>query len=634
MKYTKQYFLILFFTLQYLSSGFSQQNIVVKNMWNINSEGLDFAAVPYKDGLMFTSTRRNDSRATRWFDRRINDFFMDLYYVDKTSSKKARKVFGSVNKKYHDGTSVFYNKGNKMLFSRNNMKGKNSQKEIDIKIYSADKNGDEWTNVEELPFNGDDFKTCHPTISNDGQLMIFSSNRGGGSGKMDLYMVKKNGESWSQPVNIGSGINSAGNETFPFIDENGDLYFSSDRSGGFGGMDLYIAQAKEDQTWGEPKLLPRPFNSMSDDFGFYKNFETKSGYFSSDRPGGKGGDDIYYWETDIIEPETKKAETINQEIFVYDAVSKQRIAFARTAIKGYENFQLTDDDEFTTSNEGNVNATLNPKRKYEVTIKKSGYIPATIELAKDKINGKPYGIPLTPNRLMFTGTVVEKSSRNPLPNTKFVLVNLTTGDEKDITTDANGKFNIDINCDAAYEIRTIVGRTITNKVSIAPTTDDCLSGNPIERTIIAEDTRIVTPIPPPIAEPTPTKSINNNNDIKVGDKFRLDKLYYDYNKSNIRSDAALELNKVVDLMNKYPTMVISLGSHTDARGNDDYNLKLSEKRAESAYQYLIQKGINPSRISYSGYGETQLLNGCSNNTNCSEANHQLNRRTEITITSM
>ena len=117
----------------------------------------------------------------------------------------------------------------------------------------------------------------------------------------------------------------------------------------------------------------------------------------------------------------------------------------------------------------------------------------------------------------------------------------------------------------------------------------------------------------------------------ISNKVNINTIYFDYDKYNIREDAAKELDKVVQVMNEYPELLIEAGSHTDSRGKDKYNMKLSEKRAKATVDYIVSKGIDAERISYKGYGETQLVNECSNKTDCSEEAHQLNRRTEFKI---
>ena len=120
----------------------------------------------------------------------------------------------------------------------------------------------------------------------------------------------------------------------------------------------------------------------------------------------------------------------------------------------------------------------------------------------------------------------------------------------------------------------------------------------------------------------------------VGDVIKIENIYYDYDKSNIRPDAAVELNKLVMIMQKYPKMKIELRSHTDSRGSDTYNLILSDKRAKSAAEYIISQGIDKDNIIGKGYGETMLINKCKNGVPCTEAEHQVNRRTEFKILSV
>lgn len=311
----------------------------IGNLKAINSEDLDYSASLVGDGVIFTSTRSNQSQQNEKKRKNWKKKLSTLFYARLGEDGKLRRpspLQGEVNDRHHEGSASFTKSGDKMFFNRSAPK-KNRKGVIHLKIYSAIKVEGGWANVTELPFNGDNFSTCHPTISADGQRLYFASNRKGGFGGMDIYVSYfKRGE-WGKPINLGPLINSSGNEVFPYIAEDDILYFSSDSQGGHGGLDIFRSKKlnDSDRSWKHKQNLGLPFNSKGDDFGFYVNEEYSAGLFTSSRAGGKGRDDIYFWqlkEKPIFhanhEPADQPADS-DQPIYPFEseavAVEKQAI---------------------------------------------------------------------------------------------------------------------------------------------------------------------------------------------------------------------------------------------------------------------------------------------------------------------
>src|SRR5690606_37304434 len=162
-----------------------------------------------------------------------------------------------------------------------------------LKIYRAENVGGAWKNVQELPFNGEGFSTEHPALSADGGKLYFASDREGGFGSFDIYSVTIHGDgTYGSPVNLGKEINTPRREQFPFLDREDNLYFASDGHPGFGLLDVFVAMQR-DGGFGRPDNLGLPLNSGHDDFSLSLDRDGMRGYFSSNRPGGKGSDDIY-----------------------------------------------------------------------------------------------------------------------------------------------------------------------------------------------------------------------------------------------------------------------------------------------------------------------------------------------------
>ncbi len=289
-----------------LLSGFlfaqeANPNVEVENIVVINTDKLDFSPTFYRDGIVFVSNRKRPKSARKITDNRdewLGDNFMSLYYAAKSNEgfEVPQEFSVNITTRYHEGPVSFSKNGNSIFFTRNNYK--NGQKQTNrkgdtlLKIYTAVRNGDDWTSIQELPFNVDEYDQCHPSLSADGRVLIFSSNREGGEGGMDLYKSEMINGQWSTPMNLGPQINTPKNEVFPYLHENGKLYFASNGHGGYGGLDVLMAK-KMNSTWGSPSNIGSPINSIDDDFGYILEPSGQSGYFSSSRRKGLGKDDIY-----------------------------------------------------------------------------------------------------------------------------------------------------------------------------------------------------------------------------------------------------------------------------------------------------------------------------------------------------
>lgn len=488
-----------------------------------NSKYSDFAASFYEEGLIFASDRDTGNLARYRHTWNAKDF-LDLYKVDADSISNGTvvKLQGDVNTRLHESTSVVTKDGTTIYFTRNNFldgkKFKDEKGVIRLKIYSADLIEGEWTNIVELPFNNDSYSVAHPVLSPDEKRLYFVSDMPGSYGESDIFMTEIIGDGTYGPVvNLGKNINTGARETFPFITPDGVLYFSSDGHSGLGGLDVFATKIAFDE-YDQPIVnVGRPVNGPTDDFAFIIDNEKKEGYFSSDREGGLGEDDIYRFS----EKNPLVLDCI-QEVTgtVRDRISNEVLAGATVKIIDEENKEVS---TTITDAKGNYVLQLDCSKGNFVRASRDGYVPAEEYLTKS------YGKP----------RIVD-----------FYL-------ERDVVTGGFG--------------------------------DD------------------------------------------LAKLLQLSTIYFDLNKYDIRPDAEIEIQKVIVAMEKYPSLKIKVNSHTDSRGNDAYNLWLSKKRAESTVAYMISKGISKERLQGEGYGETRLVNECSNGTPCSKDKHQLNRRSEFII---
>ncbi|WP_103865172.1 OmpA family protein [Aquimarina sp. I32.4] len=499
----------------------------------INSKYSDYAPSFDNQGkLIFASSRGGNSGMTKVIHEWDKMPFLDLYSSEIIESngilKTPKKIKGKINTKFHESSTSFSNDGQTVYFTRNNYTkrklGSNEQGTVLLKIYRARFQNNKWTNIEELPFNSNEYSVAHPTLSKDGTKLYFASDMPDSRGLSDLYVVDiKEDGTFGTPQNLGDRINTEGRETFPYIGESGSLYFASDGHIGLGGLDVFVTVPEEFGVFSIPYNVGKPVNSSEDDFTFVLNEDTKIGYFSSNRSGGKGNDDIY--------------------------------SFKQT-------------EELITSC--------------------SQYVK---------------------------GVVTDGTSKELLADTEVFLLDDLNNELQQTVTNAKGVYKFDLDCEKSYIIR-------ANKVMYSPT-----------EIILATNTVLEHEYNQPLQL---NKGGLADKEVKPGDDLAklldLEVIYFNLNKSFIRSDAEIELQKIIAALKEYPKLKIDVRSHTDSRANDKYNMYLSEKRAKSTVKYIIEKGgIDKSRVTGKGYGETVLVNKCKDGVPCSNDEHQLNRRSEFII---
>ncbi len=603
------------FLLFALAVGFQvlaqQGGIELKNIKEVNVKELDFSPIPFGNGIIYTSSKSN--RFLKCPSDNAGDY-TDIKYAEKKadgSFDKPVPLSGDINGKYNDGCVAIFPGNNKIVFTRNNLNGRNSQEIIDLKLYTADLVGDKWVNVTELPFNSDDWSTCHPALSRDGNLLVFSSNRPGSTDNtMDLWYSRLNGGVWDIPQNLGSSVNSSGNELFPYLDENNNLFFSSNRAGGSGGLDIWAAAMNSSGQWELTGNLGAPFSQPGDDVNFVSLNGGTEGYFASDRAhsDAQGADDIYFWKY--------APEDVDAIIAVVDKQTNERlpganveltpVAYASMLDKIYGGGVATaSKSQLLTDKNGEVMVKVRKGTKYAIVTSKTDYKTDKREVAADEIAAKqPYIIPLEKDKY-YAKLIVEvydelTGARIPLADIK--ILDKKTGKVITLTGDGNGESFTQIDCDGQYEVTASKSPYYSNTVT-APSNFfvDCKDG----------EVRIRVPLKGP-------------------NIVMLEPIFFDFDKYYIRKkDAQPTLDNLVEIMNRYPTLQVRLGGNTDARGTNRYNDRLSTNRANSAKAYLIKKGITKERIYTDQYGETKPINNCTDDVFCPETDHQLNRRVDV-----
>ena len=473
------------------------------NSLPISTDKSEFGAVLYNNDLYFTSARNGARKNYGW----NQEPFLDIYKAvlgDGGNFSEATTV-SELNSKYHDGPVSISADGNTIYFSSDSFREGSFEKDKVNKLklgrnnlYKATKNGEKWDNIKPLSFNSKEYSLSNPSISRDGKTLYFSSDMPGSLGGVDIWKVSVNGDDFGAPENLGSKVNTEGNESFPFIaDDNSTLYFASSGKQGLGGYDVYQIDLSKGT---ECVNMGKPINSEKDDFSFSFNKAKNMGFFSSNR---NGNDDI----------------------------------FSAIPLCGVDVVTI-------------------------VTNAKTGEILANakVSILDDKKN------------------IISTEMSN-----------------------ARGEVNFRVECEKAYSIQAskdgFEGNSFAVAKSKGPQAKVDAALQPID--VIVTTTEII-----------------------------LKPIYFEFNKSNITQEGAFELDKLVQVMKNNDQLVIMAKSHTDSRGSDSYNLNLSDRRAKSTVQYIISKGIDASRISGKGYGESEPKVQCNP---CNEEEYSQNRRSEFLI---
>lgn len=532
----------------------------------------------YYNGEYTIATSNDNSIPAQYGDLYKYDT-IHYYFEDKNLVK--RMVDEGVKTRYHEGPLTYTASHDTVYFTRSTSfeKGKSDKRTSRLAIFISYIKDGKWIEAREISLNGRDFSTGHPTMSPDNKRMYFSSDRPGGKGGVDIYYVEYSHGAFSDPVNVEE-INTPDDEVFPYVAPDGDLYFSSNGHPGLGGLDLFVVTIDGSKV-GEVRNMGSPFNSTLDDFGIAWHHTMTKGFLSSNRKRGLGDDDIYSFK--------KLCSSVIA--YVYDSISGQPLESVLVSTGEYTGY---------TDKKGRIEFCLKPG-DHAFSIAKEHY------QEKDSVVSSRSYIEIGLNPLAFdlAGRIVSKENNSPIVGARVVLTNTDTHAITEFETDKLGNYHFPLDISSNYTIsvsKKLCGATLLNRTTKGLTQSETLRG----------DMEMLC----------------------KGDIIKVENIYYDLNKWAIRADAATELNKLVDVMNQYPDMRIELRSHTDSRSSAAFNMKLSTKRAESVLDYMAEQGVVPSRMRAAGFGESKPLNRCIDGVKCSEEEFQANRRTEFRILSI
>ena len=565
---------------------------------SVNTELTEYGAAIYKDGIVYAACEQGQGITQRTF-RWNNTPFLDLYYVPVDTNgvtESSRPFDRGINTKFHEGSAAFFNDGQRMIFTRNSyVDGEVQESEAGInklKLFIADRedDGDGWTNVQPLPFNNDEYATGQPAMSADGQTLYFVSDAPGGFGGTDLYACNYQQGQWGTPRNLGEPINTAGDEMFPYVHTDGSLYFASRGHAGLGGLDIFRVATPDAQ----PENLGYPVNSSLDDFALVLDSAGRHGFFSSNRERGGADDNLY---AVVI----SKPAVLLVQGQVTDEETGEPLSDVTVTIRDEEGNVVKDT---VTDEAGRYEFEVAPDTPYTVQAEGDEYEEQLERISAEQARAGTYTVE---NRLrkrpdyIVQGQVTDQNTGEGLSGATVTLIDPETGQTLGrATADEQGRYQLNVEPDQAYEVRARQKNYFSGVDSVQ----------------VSRDGGAAT-----------TKNLS----LLSSEKLDPDNIYYDFDESAIRPSAARELDQLVEIMKNNPTLKIELSSHTDARGDNPYNQALSQRRAESAVEYIKQRGISADRITARGYGETRLVNDCTDGVECSEVQHQNNRRTAFTV---
>jgi len=653
----------------------------------INTHEAEFAAVPWNDRVIFTSSRRKTEVVKREYNWDQNPF-LDLYSAKRNedgSLSDVQKLDMSIKTPFHQGPASFTGDGQSVWFTRNNpnsKKGKGRNDILHLTLYSARMTSTKLKDIQPFPYNDAAYSVGQASVSEDGETLYFVSDMPGGYGGTDIYRTTMNDSGdWSTPENLGEFINTEGNEMFPYIHDSGFLFFSSNGHKGLGGLDVYKVHLEK-----LPQVIDNlnaPINSSKDDFAFVIDKEFNKGYFSSNRSGGVGSDDIYAFTlghpfmdprglrevlsdndsdeimsmtpitirdegahmmseitTDFAKPLLLDSDTVSlsQEYMIQNTYSLQN--------NDLNTNEVSVTDSFNTEDLSNKAPKV--KQSGSITDIKSSQVPEGLDSPKnidESDNDSDEIMSMTPITIRDEGAHMMSEI-----TTDFAKPLLLDSNNEASVTDSFKTEGLSIKPPKVQQSGSItdiksshVPEGLDSPKNIDESDNELLSKTTValkDPIWTTEDTNEEL-IDPPLASHNDSNIrplVNFEVGMDLGALLNINIIYFDFDKYEIRPDARIELEKVIAAMLKYPDLTIELGSHTDCRGSKAYNQKLSENRANATAKYLIKYIDNTDRVIIKGYGESQPVNNCKCetviDTDCSEEQHQANRRTEFRLLSV
>ena len=563
-----------------------------------------------RDRVVFASSRKQTTGIKR--RAAINDEpFLDLYVADVTTNGdlvNARLLEGEVNSRFHEGPATASASGDVLWFTRNDLfkgrVGRSRNGITKLNIYKARKEEGAWRHIEQFLYNSSESSVGHPALSPDGSKLYFVSDMPGGYGGTDIYVCLDMGGQWSEPQNLGPAINTARNELFPFVGADGTLYFASNGHPGLGGLDIYAAQPAADGAYSVAINMGAPVNSPADDHGLVIDPTGRSGFFTSNRPGGKGGDDIYafvmlfpleqrFLVTGVVIDEETESPVIDIEVTLQDAQGNV-LATTQTDQRGEYYFAVEKDREYRM--------VARMKGRYDG----EQYL-STENIAREQIVARD--IQLVPDAgIWLRGAVRRKDRLGFIPGATVSLVNLSSFQSEAVTTGASGEFRFRLQPNEEYEV-------LFEKEGYFSMSEP-MSTKAVRRGVIDLNEARELSLEP----------------VTIGSPIAFRYIRWAEGSAQLDPVARTELDGLAERMLVNPLFKVELAVHTDTRGNTEQLQQLSQRRAQAMMDHLVSKGVPKVRLTARGYGGSQPVNHCIPGVQCSEEEHAENRRNLYTVT--
>jgi outer membrane protein OmpA-like peptidoglycan-associated protein len=583
---------------------------IIENYEKINSEYSDIFCLDFNDDIYFSSTRPGLLEITKY--KWNNQPYLDNYLY--SSKRNTVDILTDLNTNVHD-SDISINKYNGDIYFTSSKLDEDvflkKNETIQTKIFEAKIKDGKLIKLTCLSFNSNSYSCKSPFIDADNNRLYFSSNKDGGVGGFDIYYV--NLDSPGVIVNLGEQINTLNDEDNFFIDQSKNIYFSSNGYVGFGGKDIFTRIY--DQEKNEYKRVMNvgiPVNSNADDFG-YKNIGEK-GYFTSNRSGGKGDDDIYSFTVTKPLGLDKIHQTLKGSII--DAKTKKTIPNAIITFTE-ENENLKN----VTDKKGRYSLDILGEKKYQVkisadTYKDTTFVYSTTSVKYDIIH-KDFLLFSDICKQIYKGKIKDDTNQKLLSQAEIQIIDVNT--QKILNTIAageNGEYYFYVPCDKNIMVK--VSFETDGKPYYAQYQEYITTGTEWNKEF-EKDISL---------KPVNSKGLisDKNGNILIP----TNPIYFEYNAAKIQSKSFPDLNKVLQYLKENPDWKLNIESHSDIRGSEEYNLKLSFKRAEETKKYFVLKGIGKDRIYTNGLGKTRPHIDCSSR-ECSETEHAVNRRSDFII---
>lgn len=652
--------------------------VQVKPAAPLNTPHSEYAPAFFSDGLVFATTRPAEGvdqvlmpHSDSWTGEEFSRLFFSKFKPDGTL-ETPRPFNNHFDTRLHEGPVCFGNKGTTALITSNAPARKGGKEKLCILL--SELKGASWSKPKALDLGSEDCNDAHPTLSADGRILIFASDRPGGYGGMDLYGCIWREDRYCLPINLGPNINTAGNEVFPFLHPDGTLYFASDGHGGLGGLDVFFSKSTGELGFGPAVNCGSPINSTRDDFGLMLDLPGLRGFFSSAREGGQGKDDLY--EVLLTDPlALQKLAHPAMTIQVTDAVTGKPVegvnvlALRRQSEGYYEGattsamILATGDPDSTldvreifldpidgalvlptsgaTNGSGSVELRLQPGQ-YLVFATAQGYETAQTRCHLE--DGGTCSLQLRPRQCVtWQGQVVDRSTGKPVARAHMLLVNLCNRQIHEVWANEDGFYAFPCltpGCDYVLQGGSDQYR-LSNQLITAEMLDAMAKQTPEVSTLDMAALEIsgegtgaaVQDKGAGIDETEPLRpDVDAESLLTAGLGFELKNIYYAVDRYQITDALSLaELDRLAAFLLRNPDLDIEIRSHTDSRGDATYNLMLSYKRATTARDHLIARGVPAERITAIGMGEFEPVAPCGADKPCTDEMHRLNRRTEFVL---